>query len=305
MKLSKTILRLKELYLWVISDIVKYDFKPGLPVEFEIVNLRDLYNVNKELMTSPHRTGFYHVLWFQKGIAKLLVDFKLVNIEPNTILFLNKDIVHHFETNGNFDGKAILFTDSFFCKTESNTKYLRNSILFNDLFSVSKIKLKEIKPFEDLFSLITDESKNEIDVFHSDIMRNLLHNLLLKSERIRRKQDFTEVKKDANLDYVMIFKDLLEKEFRNSRQVSSYTDELIVSAKRLNQATSKVLGKSPKELIDERVILEAKRLLVYTNGSVKEIGFNLGFEEPTNFIKYFRKHERITPVEFRDQFRMD
>lgn len=291
--------------MYVISDIIKYDFKPGLPIEFEIVNLRDLYNVHKELMTSPHRTGFYHVLWFQKGITHHLVDFKEITIEPNTILFLNKDIVHHFDTNGNFDGKAIMFTDSFFCKTETNTKYLRNSILFNDLFSVSKIKLKENKAFEDLFALIIDESGNENDTFHSDILRNLLHNLLLKSERVRREQDFTEIKKDAHLDYVIMFKDLLEKEFRNMKQVSNYTDELIVSAKRLNQATSKVLGKTPKELIDERVMLEAKRLLVYTNESVKEIGFELGFEEPTNFIKYFRKHSDITPVEFREQFRMD
>lgn len=289
----------------MVSDIIKYDFKPGLPIEFEVVSLRDLYNLHKELMTSPHRTGFYHVLWFQKGITKHLVDFKQVTIEPNTILFLNKDIVHHFDAKGNFDGKAIMFTDSFFCKTEADTKYLRNSILFNDLFSVSMIKLKEIKAFEDLFALIIDESANENDVFHSDIIRNLLHNLLLKSERIRRTQDFSEVKKDTNLDYVMMFKDLLEKEFRNKKQVSNYTDELIVSAKRLNQATSKVLGKSPKELIDERVMLEAKRLLVYTNESVKEIGFELGFEEPTNFIKYFRKHSDITPVEFREQFRMD
>ncbi len=289
----------------MVSDIIKYDFKPGLPVEFEVVSLRDLYNVHKELMTSPHRTDFYHVLWFQKGITNHLVDFKQITIEPNTILFLNKDIVHHFDTNGNFDGKAIMFTDSFFCKTETNTKYLRNSILFNDLFSVSKIKLNQNKGFEDLFALIIDESMNENDPFHSDILRNLLHNLLLKSERVRREQDFTEIKKDAHLDYVIMFKDLLEKEFRNRKQVSNYTDELIVSAKRLNQATSKVLGKSPKELIDERVMLEAKRLLVYTNESVKEIGFELGFEEPTNFIKYFRKHSDITPVEFREQFRMD
>ncbi|WP_430407014.1 AraC family transcriptional regulator [Fluviicola sp.] len=289
----------------MVSDIIKYDFKPGLPIEFEVVSLGDLYNVHKELMTSPHRTGFYHVLWFQEGITNHLVDFKQVTIEPNTILFLNKDIVHQFDTKGNFDGKAILFTDSFFCKTENHTKYLRNSILFNDLFSVSKIKLNENKAFEDLFALIIEESGNENDTFHSDILHNLLHNLLLKSERIRREQDFTEIKKDAHLDYVIMFKDLLEKEFRNRKQVSNYADGLIVSAKRLNQATSKVLGKTPKELIDERVMLEAKRLLVYTNESVKEIGFELGFEEPTNFIKYFRKHSDITPVEFREQFRMD
>ena len=70
----------------------------------------------------------------------------------------------------------------------------------------------------------------------------------------------------------------------------------------MNQATSKVLGKSPKELIDDRILLEAKRLLVHGNKSIKEIGFELGFEEPTNFIKYFRKHIGKTPMEFREGY---
>lgn len=75
-----------------------------------------------------------------------------------------------------------------------------------------------------------------------------------------------------------------------------------VSEKRLNQATTKTMGKSPKTIIDERVLLEAKRLLIHTTLSVKEIGYNLGFEEPTNFIKYFRKHTQKTPIVFRERY---
>ena len=62
------------------------------------------------------------------------------------------------------------------------------------------------------------------------------------------------------------------------------------------------MATSAKELIDERVVLEAKRMLVHTSNSIKEIGFDLGFDEPTNFIKYFRKHEEKTPIEFRKSF---
>nr|WP_246164293.1 helix-turn-helix domain-containing protein [Xanthovirga aplysinae] len=77
---------------------------------------------------------------------------------------------------------------------------------------------------------------------------------------------------------------------------------MFITTKRLNKATSSVLGKSPKEIVGNRIILEAKRLLAYTNESIKEIGFHLGFEEPTNFIKYFRKHCNVTPFEFRENF---
>ena len=285
------------------SDIKKYTFKQGLPQEFELVGIGQLYNNHSDTLTTPHRTGFYHILWFQKGNPTHLVDFNPVKIKPNTILFLNKDTVQRFDKKGGFDGKAILFTDNFFCKTETDTKYLRSSILFNDLFSVSQIQMgKTASLFADLFTLMEKELENEKDISQSDILKNLLHNFLLLSERERRKQDFTEIKKGADLDYVMLFKDLLETNYRKLKQVSNYAKKISVTEKRLNQATSKILDKSPKQMIDERVMLEAKRLLAHTNESVKEIGFDLGFDEPTNFIKYFRKHSHSTPVEFREQF---
>ena len=285
------------------SDIKKYSFKQGLPQEFELVGIGQLYNNHSDSLTTPHRAGFYHILWFQKGSPTHLVDFNPVKIKPNTILFLNKDTVQRFDKKGGFDGKAILFTDSFFCKTEADIKYLRSSILFNDLFSVSHIQIsKTASLFAQLFQLMETELENEKDILQSDILKNLLHNFLLLSERERRKQNFTEIKKNADLDYVMLFKNLLESNYRKLKQVSNYAKKISITAKRLNQATSKILGKSPKQMIDERVMLEAKRLLAHTNESVKEIGYNLGFDEPTNFIKYFRKHSNSTPIEFREQF---
>jgi len=284
------------------SVIKRYLFKSGLPQEFEVVGIAQLHKQIADTLTTPHRTGFYHILWFQKGTATHIVDFNPVKIKPNTILFLNKDIVQGFDRSGNFDGKAVLFIDNFFCKTEQDTKFLRSTVLFNDLFSVSQIQISKASIISDIFRQMETELKNTKDNYQSDILRNLLHNLLLHSDREKRKQSFRQVKKSADLDYVLLFKDLLDEHFKNQKHVSSYAGMLRFTEKRLNQATSKVLGKSPKELIDERVMLEAKRLLAYTNESVKEIGFELGFDEPTNFIKYFRKHHHSTPVEFRAGF---
>ena len=148
---------------------------------------------------------------------------------------------------------------------------------------------------------MTDELQSKKDNAQADILKNLLHNFLLHSERERRKQNFTEIKKGADLDYVILFKDILEANYKNQKQVNYYAKEIIITEKRLNQATTKILDKSPKELIDERVLLEAKRILAHTTESVKEISYQLGFEEPTNFIKYFKKHTSVTPTEFREQ----
>jgi AraC family transcriptional activator of pobA len=284
------------------TDIIKYDFKTGLPQEFEIVDIAKLYKEFKGTLTTTHRTDFYHIIWFQQGSPTHLVDFKPIKIKSNTLLFLNKDIVQRFDDKSKFGGKAILFTDSFFCKTEADHKFLRNSILFNDLFSVSQIQAqKQSKLFSDLLQQMTDELQGIKDNSQADILQNLLHNFLLHSERERRKQNFTEIKKGADLDYVMLFKDLLETDYKNQKQVNYYAKQIIITEKRLNQATTKILGKSPKELIDDRVLLEAKRILAHTTESVKEIAYHLGFEEPTNFIKYFKKHSTLTPSEFREK----
>ena len=284
------------------TDIIKYDFKTGLPQEFEIVDIAELYKEFKDTLTTTHRTGFYHIIWFQQGSPTHLVDFNPIKIKPSTLLFLNKDTVQRFDDKSKFGGKAILFTDSFFCKSETDTKFLRNSILFNDFFSVSQIQVqKHSKTFTDLLQQMTDELQKIKDNSQADILQNLLHNFLLQAERERRKQNFTEVKKDADLDYVMLFKDLLETGYKNQKQVNYYAKEIIITEKRLNHATTKVLGKTPKEIIDDRIMLEARRILAHTTESVKEIGYNLGFEEPTNFIKYFKKHSTLTPTEFREK----
>jgi AraC-like DNA-binding protein len=284
------------------TNIIKYDFKAGLPQEFEIVDLAKLYAAFKDTLTTTHRTVFYHIIWFQQGSPTHLVDFNPIKIKPNTLLFLNKDTVQRFDNKTKFGGKAILFTDSFFCKTATDTRFLRNSILFNDLFSVSQILVKkQSKIFANLMQQMKDELQNIKDNSQADILQNLLHNFLLQAERERRKQNFTEVKKGADLDYVMLFKDLLETGYKTQKQVNYYAKEIILTEKRLNQATSRVLGKTPKEIIDDRIMLEAKRILAHTTETVKEIGFDLGFEEPTNFIKYFKKHSTVTPTEFREK----
>lgn len=285
------------------ADIKKYHFKEGLPQEFEIVDFESIFTTFKEELTTTHRVGFYHILWFQKGNAEHLVDFKPVKMKPNSLLFIGKDSVQRFDSNSRYEGKALLFTDSFFCKTEADTKFLKSSILYNDLFSVSQIQLPPTStPFLEILGQMEIELQKPKDHYQSDILRNLLRTWLLQAERERRQQNFTEVKKGADLDYVMRFRDLLETQYRSLKQVSGFAEQMNITDKRLNQAISKVLGKTPKQMIDGRVMLEAKRFLAHTSQSVKEIGYELGFEEPTNFIKYFKKHHQATPAEFRASF---
>ena len=285
------------------ENIKKYKFESNHTFEIEIVDLVELTSSHRDKIYFPHRTNFYHIFLFENCNPVHNIDFKNIKIKPNSMLFINKDNVQIFDNKEKYKGKLLVFTDEFFCRSESDRIFLHSTILFNDLISDSNIHLEaKNKEFSKIFENIHIELNEEVDENQSYILRNHLHNLLLLAERVKRKSGFQEIKKDADLDYTILFKDLLNENFFKLKTVSSFAKLIQVSEKRLTQATTKVFAKTPKEMIDEKVMLEAKRLLTYTNKSIREICFILGFDEPTNFTKYFRKHSTKTPIAFREEY---
>lgn len=281
-----------------------YSFKESLPLEIEIVPLSKLYAHHKSKVIIPHRTNFYHVIWYQKGRATHVVDFKPVDIKANSLLFVAADRVQAFDPSGACEGKEIVFTESFFCASEADRLFLKSAALFDYLLDVPALRLEppSCAPITSMFEAIEAESQNPVDSRQHAILKNLLHNLLLLAEREIHKQGLPEIKKGADFDYTLLFRDALDQQFRELKLVSGYARQIHVSEKRLTQATAQILGRTPKQLIDDRVLLEAKRLLVHSERAIKDIAFELGFNEPTNFIKYFRKHSKITPTEFREKY---
>ena len=272
------------------KSIADFKFKPGLPLELEIISIKDLYSKGRKQVTLPHRTDFYNIVWTEKGNPTHLVDFQPVKVPKNSILFINKTQVHLFDSNENYDGKVIVFTDNFFCKTQEDVAFLNSTILFNDLLETTPLKLDGItKHLQTLVGLIQGELPNASDTVQRDILQNYLHNFLLLCDTEKRKQGFKEIPKGADRDYTILFTALVNEHLSKIRSVREYAALMHVPEKRLGRATSHVLGKSPKEIISDRVLLEIKRVLVHTNKTIKEIGFDLGFNEPTNFIKYFRQ----------------
>ena len=277
-------------------------FKKSLSLEIEIIPIAKTFLNHHDTIAIPHRDNFYNIFWYQKGTANHLVDFKPIKVKSNSILFVNKNRVQMLDPKGGYDGKFLLFTDNFFDQYPDDIKYLKNNILFNDLLEEPVINIKNNSPIISTFNDIEAELLRPKDAIQYALLHNLLHNLLLLAERERRKRGFNEIRKGDDLDYTILFKNLLEDNYKTRKSVTGYAGLMSVSEKKLNKATTTTLGKTAKELIDERIILEAKRMLVHTNNSIKEIGFELGFDEPTNFIKYFRKHENKTPIEFRKEF---
>lgn len=285
------------------DPIRTYDFKPGLSLEIELVSISAIFREHKSAVIEPHRADFYHIFWFTQGTPVHIVDFIPISIQPNTLLFINKNRVHLFDQSGNYDGWVLLFTDAFFSQNPQDAQFLHNTILFHDLLDIPTLRLDQTQT--DL-SLVIRQLRDELtapaDAVHQPVLKNLLHNLLLLADRERRNQGFSEIKKGPSLTYTLSFNELLESHFKQQKSVHHYAHQLGITQRRLQQATAAAVGKSPKQLIEDRLMLEARRLLVYTHYSVKEIGFGLGFEEPTNFTRFFRQKQGQTPAEFRKAF---
>jgi AraC-like DNA-binding protein len=281
---------------------MRYDFMRMLPSEFEIINISDIYRDHKDKLTSPHRINLYLILWIQKGSPKHIVDFNSISINPGSILFVTKDCVNIFD-DADYNGKLIMFSDSFFCKNQPDSYSLQSSILFNDLYGARLVEIIETeKEITRVFEAMEAEYFNPTDDVHQDILRNYLHNFLLLCTREKRRQGTHDIEVHLSANKLLLFRELLEKKYKSIKLVNEYAETLNISAKKLTKSTKSILGKTPKQLINDRVILEAKRLLVYSNLSIKEIAFDLGFAEPTNFSKYFAKHTENSPIEFRKKF---
>jgi len=232
------------------DEIKKISFKNEVEFQIEVLPLPTLASFVKDQNIQSHRTNFYHIFLFDNCQPTHFVDFEPIKIEPYTLLFIDKDRVHQFDQLLKYDGFVLIFTDDFFSTTETDTKFLKSSILFNNLANQATIKLTKTQ-FEKYTSIaqnITEELNFSSDKSSEVLLKNLLHNFLLLAEREKCKQGFTQLKKGADLDYTLLFRDLLENNYTKLKSVSDYVKLIFISEKRLAQATTKVLGKSLKQI---------------------------------------------------------
>lgn len=166
------------------KSIKKYSFSQDKPQQIEVISLLELMLKHKKMLTQPHRTNFYHIFFFDKCTPTHTVDFNPIKINGKSLLFINKNCVHFFDTAKRYKGKVIIFTDEFFCKTENDNSYLYSSILFNDLILFSLIQLKNNQAeFDELFLKIEEELNQKPDTHQYDLLKNYLQNIMLLAER--------------------------------------------------------------------------------------------------------------------------
>lgn len=289
------------------NEIPKIFFDRYKGLDIEVMNFAQLFNkLSLSKDHNPfaiHRIEFYLILVITKNSYSHFIDFKSYTLEEGSALFVAKNQVHHF-TKGiqQAEGFGLVFSSLFIDKYRFLSDNLKLNRLFNYHIETPIIHQKEMG--QDSFIEIAHQLYNEY-IFpnkfaKSEMLRTLLHILLLKAERTKEVQSISGAQAHW-LEIFSTFKNRLEKEYVNTRNSKTYASHLFVSYKFLNDIVKKLTGKTVKAFIDDFVTIEIKRYLVSTSLSVKEISYKTGFEEPANMIKFFKKNTNTTPLKFRQQ----
>jgi AraC-like DNA-binding protein len=195
---------------------------------------------------------------------------------------------------------AMFFNREFYCIHTFDQEVSCNGLLFfgSDFTPILQLDPEEIEKLKTLIKVLQQEFKIQ-DINQEEMLRILLKRFIIRCTRLARRQLLKSADKQEDINLVRAFNVLVEEHFREKKTIADYADLLFKSPKTLSNVFSKVSKTSPLQVIHERITTEAKRLLLYTDMSIKSIGYELGYEEYAQFSKFFKKQVGIGPSEFR------
>ena len=270
----------------------------------ETLTIESLFNRGLDkLLAAPQRVHFYHLFLFTHGKGTHSIDFTNCAYDDKTLLLVSKGQVQRFQINPAAKGFIHIFTSDFLYDNATELNLFHSLQVFEHALFTPRIRLsaEQHQLLRELSLIMQHEYRKPFDKLSGEILRHLLRLILLHIGRIQEASGLSERLAPHYRKFVA-FRRLIERDMGKSRSVHYYADHLAVSPKKLNDLTRQVLNKTAKEFIEEQVILEARRLLAQGNIPIKEISDKLGFSEPTNMVKFFKKHTRTSPAVFRHRF---
>ena len=253
----------------------------------------------------PHKHSFYHLVLFTKGGGTHAIDFKTFDVLPYQIYFMIPGQVHSWSFEGFTDGYIINFSASFIQSFILQHGYLDNFSFFSGNLADAVINLPDetytaLKP---LFETILAEAASPATA-SADMIRLLMLQIFILVNRLSANPVL-----GGNSSYNQIllksFKNLIEHHYTDIKLPKDYAAMLYITPNHLNAVCKDLMGVSAGELIRNRVLLEAKRMLTNPQLSISEISLKLNFSDNSYFTKFFKKLEDITPEEFRKKIIYD
>jgi AraC-like DNA-binding protein len=240
--------------------------------------------------TRPHKHDAYHeIIYLNDGAGFHTIDDRVYEVNPPVLFFLTPGQVHCWEFAKIPKGFVCIFRDEFLEDVFESRRHLQH---FPAMFASNTLTGGIIHDFEQLIAEFQSEA------YDRDILRSYLNVILLKLLKSATKMA-TQVKSIHPV--VIQYKNLVDKNYLTQRELSFYIDALRTTKRRLTDLCKQELGRTATSLISERLVMESKRLLTHTAKTMSEISFELSFNDPSYFVKFFKKHTNLTPGEYRKQ----
>lgn len=245
---------------------------------------------------------FNAIVWNRGKAQCLTIDEVRFEVPENTFFSLN--VSHSFRLERSEDAVIWQFNREFYCIVTHDAEVSCSGLLFYGWREATPIVLneKDTRSFGLLAEVFCDEFENR-DNIQGEMLRVLLKRLIIKLTRLVKAQSAAGALSDSDLNAVRQFNLLVENNFKKLHQVQDYANLMFKSPKTLSNLFAQHSEKSPLQIIADRIFLESKRLILYTDLSAGEIGAEVGFDEPAHFSRFFKKMSGQTPSEFRKSVR--
>ncbi len=269
---------------------------------FDMIKYEDFEEVSF-ISNQVHRHNYYMILLATAGTGIQLIDFNDFTVEPGMVFLMYPGQVHAWRKSQQLKGYLVFFTPEFFTLRYNNNNLLEFPF-FNSNAREPWVALKDAANYSRLltiFDLMYQEYRNQ-DEDSLKALRSYLNIVLLECKRQYDIQHPALSFQDNNAGAIIRqFKQLIDMHFREKHLVREYAEQLRITPNYLNSICQRNLGQSAGEIIRERIILEAKRLLLHDRRTVTEIGLELHFDDNSYFCRFFKKHTGTSPERFRHQ----
>jgi AraC family transcriptional regulator, transcriptional activator of pobA len=251
----------------------------------------------------PHRHAYHELIWSRRGVGSHLIDGQRSVVEPKLVTLIGHGQIHVFEQAAHLDGALVRFGDEMLqvdALARANPSWL---VGFQGPHVVS-VPDNDVARLDALIGSLSEETNRAPDSRSVDVQRHLLCTMLLWLDRWH---DSTQTEQhDADDEALLLysrFVDLLESNYARRHEASAYADELAVPQAVLSRALAEVSGRRTKELITDRRMLEAARLLRFTDFSIGEVASRSGFSDQLYFSRVFRRYHGDAPTAYREHVR--
>ncbi len=268
-----------------------------------ILGLTDNVKEDRERFTMTSNTIKF--LWNRnEEPLEIVVDDMILELNPNqmvTVTYLQNVSF----TKTQLPLAAILFNREFYCISDHDSEVSCNGILFfgtQDL-PIITIPEKQLRKFNLLYEVFVEEFSTP-DNIQGGMLQMLLKRLIIMSTRLAKEQLIVKELNNDQIDTIRKFNYLVDIHYKTKRKVSDYAEMLFKSPKTLSNLFSIYNQRSPQQIILERLTLEAKRLIHFTDKQNQEIAFDLGFNDPAHFSRFFKKMTKKTPSEYREELQI-